>query len=92
MPTDRLLRCTLFSEANNDWRVRRGGHSMTPPKDMKTWISGLDNVRPVRLPGWGSCETYKRRVGTVGIWLSVTVSGVMLEVFLYPYNCLVYYL
>lgn len=51
MPTDRLLRCTLFCEASISWKISRSGHSMTCQPNIETSTIGLASVGSVRLPG-----------------------------------------
>lgn len=53
MPTQKLLRCTLFAEAVDCWKVSGSGESMTWQSRLTTLIKGLARVGKVRLQGWG---------------------------------------
>lgn len=48
-PTERLLLCTLFTEAHNDCRMILDGQSITWANCMKALISGIAHVAAGRL-------------------------------------------
>lgn len=57
MSTERLLRCKLFSEVRNSWKMRPDDQLVTGRSGMQTLISGLARVGQVRLHGRGYWDT-----------------------------------
>lgn len=53
MPTESLLRFTLFLEVGNVWKIVRGGRSMTREKCLKALTSGLFHEGTVKLMDCG---------------------------------------